>query len=84
MTQKMSPAASSDFSPRNGGGSPAIFAVEPSAEMSWLRVVLITLAGVVSHTFGRGTMPLLLPAISDDLELTATTAGAKGSVNMSA
>ena len=52
--------------------------------MSWLRVVLITLAGVVSHTFGRSTMPLLLPAISDDLELTATTAGATGSVNMAA
>ena len=80
----MSPAASSGFSPRYTSRSPAVFAIEPSSEMSWLRVVLITLAGVVSHTFGRSTMPLLLPAISDDLELTATTAGATGSVNMAA
>ena len=29
-------------------------------------------------------MPLLLPAIAEDLELSATTAGATGSVNMAA
>ncbi|MDG2024074.1 MAG: MFS transporter [Actinomycetota bacterium] len=44
----------------------------------------MTLAGVVSHTFGRSTMPLLLPAIADDLGLNATTSGATGSVNMAA
>ena len=52
--------------------------------MRWGRVILVTLAGVVSHTFGRSTMPLLLPAIAEDLELSATTAGATGSVNMAA
>jgi len=52
--------------------------------MRWARIVLVTLAGVVSHTFGRSTMPLLLPAIAEDLELSATTAGATGSVNMAA
>ena len=52
--------------------------------MRWGRVILVTLAGVVSHTFGRSTMPLLLPAIAEDLELSATTAGASGSVNMAA
>ena len=52
--------------------------------MRWGRVILVTLAGVVSHTFGRSTMPLLLPAIAEDLELRATTAGATGSVNMAA
>ena len=52
--------------------------------MRWARVVVITLAGVVSHTFGRSTMPLLLPAKAEDLGLSATTAGATGSVNMAA
>ena len=63
---------------------PSVFVVEPAAEMNWSRVILVTLAGVVSHTFGRGTMPLLLPAIAEDLGLSATTAGATGSVNMAA
>ena len=63
---------------------PSVFVVEPAAEMNWSRVILVTLAGVVSHTFGRGTMPLLLPAIPEDLGLSATTAGATGSVNMAA
>ena len=70
--------------PRGRAQFPFVFAVEPITEMSWARVILVTLAGVVSHTFGRSTMPLLLPAIADDLGLNATTSGATGSVNMAA
>lgn len=80
----MGPTTISGRLPLHTSRLPAIFAVEPTSEMKWSRVVLITLAGVVSHTFGRGTMPLLLPAIADDLELNATTSGATGSANMAA
>ena len=84
VAQRIKPAPSSTLSSGPSQFSTAIFAVEPVKEMRWARVVVITLAGVVSHTFGRSTMPLLLPAIAEDLGLSATTAGATGSVNMAA
>ena len=84
MKDRSNPSAGEDFSRRGAAQFPSVFAVAPVDEMSWVRVILVTLAGVVSHTFGRSTMPLLLPAIADDLGLSATTSGATGSVNMAA
>lgn len=48
----------------------------------WGRVVLVALAGVVSHTFGRATVGVLLPAMAEDLGLSDTFAGALASVNL--
>jgi len=78
------PSATSHLLRRGATKFPSVFAVEPATQLRWSRVILVTLAGVVSHTFGRSTMPLLLPAIADDLGLNATTSGATGSVNMAA
>ncbi len=48
----------------------------------WGRVVTIALSGVVSHTFGRTSLSVLIPAMSEDLELSGTVTGALGSVNL--
>ena len=48
----------------------------------WSRIVLVALAGVVSHTFGRTTLAVLVPAMGDDLELSSSVTGALGSVNL--
>jgi len=84
VTQRIDPENNAGSFSRGQNHSPSVFAIHAVLDMSWSRVVLVTLAGVVSHTFGRGTMPLLLPAIADDLGLSATTSGATGSVNMAA
>lgn len=84
MKDTSNPSAAPHLLHRGTTNFPSVFAVEPATQLRWPRVILVTLAGVVSHTFGRSTMPLLLPAISDDLGLSATTAGATGSVNMAA
>ena len=84
VTQKIDPTNGPELLSLGRRGSPSVFAVSAPLQMSWSRVILITLAGVVSHTFGRSTMPLLLPAIADDLGLSATASGATGSVNMAA
>lgn len=84
MKDPLNPSATPHPFRRGTAQFPSVFVVEPAAEMRWSRLILVTLAGVVSHTFGRGTMPLLLPAIAEDLGLSATTSGATGSVNMAA
>ena len=84
MKDTSNPSAISHLLRRGATKFPSVFAVEPATQLRWSRVILVTLAGVVSHTFGRSTMPLLLPAIADDLGLNATTSGATGSVNMAA
>lgn len=50
--------------------------------IKWGRVVLVSLSGIVSHTFGRSTVSVLLPAMANDLALSSTVAGALGSVNL--
>ena len=47
-------------------------------------VPVVALTGVVSHTFGRSTMPILLPAISDELFDSLTLAGILGTANFAA
>jgi predicted MFS family arabinose efflux permease len=47
-------------------------------------IPLIALAGVVSHAFGRATMPILLPAVEDDLLHSVVVAGSLGTVNFAA
>ena len=84
VNQKIDPTNRPELLSLGRRVSPSVFAVSAPLQMSWSRVILITLAGVVSHTFGRSTMPLLLPAIADDLGLSATASGATGSVNMAA
>ena len=84
VTQKIDPDNKSEVSSPGRRDLPSTFAVHATLRVSWSRVILITLAGVVSHTFGRGTMPLLLPAIAEDLGLSATASGATGSINMAA
>ncbi len=42
------------------------------------------MSGIVSHTFGRSTVAVLLPAMSNDLGISSTVAGALGSVNLGA
>ncbi len=42
------------------------------------------MSGIVSHTFGRSTVAVLLPAMSNDLNISSTVAGALGSVNLGA
>ena len=84
VTQKIDPTNDPKSLSLTRRSSQPVFAVSATLQMSWARVILITLAGVVSHTFGRGTMPLLLPAIAEDLKLNATASGATGSVNMAA
>ncbi len=65
-------AASADTAPGTG-----------TNKIRWRRVVLVSMSGIVSHTFGRSTVAVLLPAMSDDLGLSSTIAGALGSVNLS-
>jgi len=48
----------------------------------WGRILTIALAGVVSHTFGRTSLAVLIPAMDDDLGLSGTVTGALGSVNL--
>lgn len=45
-----------------------------------LAALVLPLTTVVSHTFGRATYPLLLPAIKDELTLSDTVAGVGGTV----
>ena len=42
--------------------------------------IVIPLTTIVSHTFGRSTYPLLLPAIKDDVLETNTVAGVGGTI----
>ncbi|HBV26325.1 MAG TPA: hypothetical protein DEB44_10435 [Acidimicrobiaceae bacterium] len=84
VAQKINLPTAADSDSTRSSPKPSIFDINPITHMSWTRVILVTLAGVVSHTFGRGTMPLLLPAIADDMNLSATSSGAIGSVNMGA
>ena len=84
VTQKIDPTNDPKSLSLTRRGSQPVFAVSATLQMSWARVILITLAGVVSHTFGRVTMPLLLPAIAEDMKLHATASGGTGSVNMAA
>jgi len=48
----------------------------------WGRILTIASAGVVSHTFGRTSLAVLIPAMEDDLGLSGTVTGALGSVNL--
>ena len=54
----------------------------PNDSIRWGRIIAVASAGIVSHSFGRATLPLLLPAISDELGISSTTAGIVGSTNM--
>ena len=54
----------------------------PNDSIRWGRIIAVASAGIVSHSFGRATLPLLLPAISDELGIGSTTAGIVGSTNM--
>ncbi|WP_420625686.1 MFS transporter [Candidatus Poriferisodalis sp.] len=56
----------------------------PAERVRWGRVVLVAISGVVSHIFGRATIGVLLPAMTEDLELSDTLVGALGSTNMGA
>ena len=73
VAQKINLPTAADSDSTRSSPKPSIFDINPITHMSWTRVILVTLAGVVSHTFGRGTMPLLLPAIADDMNLSATS-----------
>ena len=44
----------------------------------------VLVAGVVSHSFGRSTLPVLLPAIENDLQLSLADAGRLGTVYFAA
>ena len=71
----------------NGGGpatgaSAAVAVADPSSRIRWGRVLLVSMSGIISHTFGRSTVAVLLPAMSDDLDLSSTVAGALGSINL--
>jgi len=59
--------------------------VPPTERQSrrWV-VPVVAMTGVVSHAFGRSTMPILLPAISDELFDSLTLAGILGSANFAA
>jgi len=43
-------------------------------------VLLVALCGIVSHSLGRSTLPVLVPAIQNDLNLSHTQAGLLSSV----
>ena len=48
----------------------------------WGRIFTVALSGVVSHTFGRTSLSVLVPAMRDELGLSGATTGALGSVNL--
>lgn len=70
--------------PRPSQGAARDSGEGPADRVRWGRVVLVAFSGVVSHIFGRATIGILLPAMTDDLALSDTMVGALGSTNMGA
>lgn len=52
------------------------------APIRWGRIITIAMSGVVSHTFGRTSLSVLVPAMRDDLGLSGSGTGTLGSVNL--
>ncbi|HCB33882.1 MAG TPA: hypothetical protein DEP66_01735 [Acidimicrobiaceae bacterium] len=76
------PPGTEPTAPAGRAGADSQIDGNSDGRIRWGRVLLVSMSGVVSHTFGRSTVAVLLPAMADDLDLSSTAAGALGSVNL--
>ena len=82
-TASPSAAASRRSTPDGDDPAQTTGASSPTGRIRWGRVLLVSISGVVSHIFGRATIGVLLPAMTDDLGFSDTLAGTLSSANMS-